>query len=116
MSQPAESAARMSYRRIIDDLTSGGLTQEEVGRAVAVSRRSVAGWASGEAAPRGSRVEKLLDLRDIVERLKEVYAPEGVEIWLHARNRNLGRQRPVDLLAEGRLEEVIAEVDRVGEG
>ncbi len=107
----------MSYRRIIDDLASGGLTQEDVGRAVAVSRRSVAGWASGETVPRGLRVEKLLDLRDMVERLKEVYAPEGVQIWLHSRNRNLARARPVDLLAEGRLDEVIAEVDRVvGEG
>jgi len=117
VSQPAESTAGTSYRRIIEDLTSVGLTQEDVGRAVAVSRRSVAGWASGETVPRGLRIEKLLDLRDVVERLREVYAPEGVEIWLHARNRNLDRKRPVELLAEGRLDEVIEEVDRVvGEG
>lgn len=59
-----------------------------------MSRRSVAGWASGETVPRGQRIEKLLDLREVVERLREVYAPEGVEIWLHARNRNLDRKRP----------------------
>jgi len=115
VSQPAESTAGTSYRRIIEDLTSVGLTQEDVGRAVAVSRRSVAGWASGETVPRGLRIEKLLDLRDVVERLREVYAPEGVEIWLHARNRNLDRKRPVELLVEGRLDEVIEEVDRVGQ-
>lgn len=38
---------------------------------------------------------------------------EGAAIWLHARNGNLGGRRPVDVLAEGRLDDVRAEVERL---
>jgi len=37
----------------------------------------------------------------IVERLGDVYRPEGIDIWIHGRNRDLGGQRPIDLLRRG---------------
>lgn len=44
--------------------------------------------------------------------LAEVYLPEGVQIWLTSRNRNLDMQRPVDLL-ESDPERVLAEARRL---
>jgi hypothetical protein len=57
-----------------------------------------------------------LDVRHIVAALRDVYTSEGVEIWLRSRNRNLEGQRPLDLLAEGRIEEVVQEVEHVTGG
>jgi hypothetical protein len=34
----------------------------------------------------------------IVERLRDVYTREGIDVWLHARNRDLDGHRPIDLL------------------
>jgi hypothetical protein len=44
--------------------------------------------------------------------LDEVYLPEGVQIWLTSRNRNLDMQRPIDLI-ESDAERVLAEVHRL---
>ncbi len=38
--------------------------------------------------------------------LAEVYTEEGVAIWLNSRNRALGNQRPIDLIAAGQGEKV----------
>lgn len=51
--------------------------------------------------------------------LSENYLPEGVEFWMNAMNRNLGMQRPADLIASGRLSNVsavLAEAERLAGG
>ena len=53
-------------------------------------------------------------LRDHIEALlAEVYEPEGVQVWLDSRNRWLGMKRPVDLIEEGRGEDVLAAAERL---
>jgi hypothetical protein len=44
--------------------------------------------------------------QDIVDMLSEVYLPEGVEIFLNHPNRMLEYAKPVDLIAQGRTDEV----------
>jgi Protein of unknown function (DUF2384) len=41
---------------------------------------------------------------EIVALLAQVYTPEGVRVWLDGRNKSLGGERPMDLMAtlEGR--------------
>jgi hypothetical protein len=73
----------------------------------------VQNWASGGAAPRGSSRNRLLDVQFIVSELSSVYTPEGVDIWLHARNRNLGSSRPLDLLRAGEGDRVLEEAQRL---
>ena len=48
--------------------------------------------------------------------LNSVYTTEGVDIWLHGRNRALEGQRPIDLLAAGEFEVVLAEIERLRGG
>jgi transcriptional regulator with XRE-family HTH domain len=97
----------------VEQVTGSGISQQELSSAVGASVRSVQNWASGDTAPRGVSREKLLDLRFIVDELSSVYTDEGIEIWLRARNRNLGSQRPIDLLTAGDVEVVIEEVQRL---
>jgi hypothetical protein len=103
----------LTYLRIVNQVTGSGISQQELGSAVGASLRSVQNWASGDAAPRGNSRERLLDVQYIVEELRSVYTAEGIEIWLHARNRNLGGRRPIDLLTDGRVDAVVQEAERL---
>ena len=70
-------------------------------------------WAKGDASPTGAKVERLLDLNYLIRMLREVYTDQGVEIWLRSRNRHLEGQRPIDLLTEGALDQVLLEAQRL---
>ncbi|TQF74115.1 DUF2384 domain-containing protein [Rhodococcus spelaei] len=111
-----EAGGSLTYMRVIEDITRSGITQGELAKAVGAGSRSVQNWASGQNSPRGKSVTKLLDLRSIVDLLGESYTEEGIDIWLHSRNRNLDMQRPVDLLVEGRIDEVLDEARWVAGG
>lgn len=62
-------------------------------------------------------VERAIDRID--QCLNDNYLPDGAAFWLNAMNRNLGMQRPVDLIATGRLSDVsavLAEAERLSGG
>lgn len=113
--QTAESSAagNLTYLRIVEQVTGSGISQRELGSAVGASLRSVQNWATGESAPRGGSRTRLLDMKYIVEELRAVYTEEGVNIWLHARNRNLDGDRPIDLLTAGEVDRVVEEAQRL---
>lgn len=102
-----------SFSRIVSVVTGAGLTQAQLGQAVGSSLRTVQNWLTGDAIPTGQRVTKLLDISFLIDELKTAYTDEGIRIWLHSRNRNLERERPIDMLAEGRLDAVLEEARRV---
>lgn len=52
-------------------------------------------------------------IRHIESLLSELYEPEGVQIWMKSPHRWFGGRRAVDLISEGRAEEVIAAVKRL---
>jgi DNA-binding transcriptional regulator YiaG len=101
------AAQPVSYMQVVDDVTRSGVTQAELASAVGAATRTVYNWASGQNAPRGQAAERLLDVHAIVDVLSDAYTREGIDIWLHARNRNLDMQRPIDLLKEGELDRVL---------
>jgi transcriptional regulator with XRE-family HTH domain len=113
--QPAETRREPgpTYLGIVEQVTGSGISQQELSAAVGASVRSVQNWASGSAAPRGASRERLLDVQFIIEELQSVFTLEGVEIWLHARNRNLGSARPIDLLTSGEVDRVLEEAQRL---
>ncbi|WP_032366064.1 transcriptional regulator [Rhodococcoides fascians] len=114
--QRHESPASLTYIRVIEEVTRTGITQSELGKVVGAATRSVQNWANGQNMPRGKSVVRLLDLHTIVSILADSYTDEGIDIWLHARNRNLDMQRPIDLLTAGKIDEVLAEARWVAGG
>ncbi len=102
-----------TFGLIVQTLTNSGITQGQLGQAVGASTRTVQNWASGDASPKGVKVRRLLDLKYLVEQLQTAYTNEGVQIWLQSRNRNLGSERPLDLILAGRLDEVVEEAERI---
>ena len=114
-SPTSETDKNVSYMRIVDDVTASVITQSELALAVGASPRTVQNWARG-VAPRGKAALRLLDVQHVVRELRDVYNDEAIQIWLRSRNRNLEARRPIDLLAENRIDEVLAEVANIVRG
>jgi transcriptional regulator with XRE-family HTH domain len=79
-----------------------GLTEAELSKVLGADIRSVRRWASDkqDAAPRSAHGERIDDLRDLVELLGETLPDEQIARWLRARNRLLGGERPLGVLAQ----------------
>ncbi|HVX21412.1 MAG TPA: hypothetical protein VHB02_08690 [Acidimicrobiales bacterium] len=89
---------------IVRALRSYGVTQGDVASVAGVTDRAVRGWATSEIRPQ--RYDRLAELRDLVILLSDSLTPRGVGQWLHARNRLLDGKRPLEVLHEGRFEDV----------
>lgn len=48
--------------------------------------------------------------------LAEIYTPDGIEVWLHGRKRSLNSERPLDLIARGDGERVLARIRQLLDG
>lgn len=89
---------------IVEALKPFGVRQVDVAAVTHVSARAVRGWRTSD--PRPGRYDRLAQLRDLVVLLSDSLTPRGVGQWLHARNRLLIGERPVDLLVDDRFDEV----------
>lgn len=106
----------LTYLRIVEEVTSSGITRSELGKAVGAAERTVQTWAAGTSAPTGVRAQRLLDVQLVIRLLSDTYTREGIRIWLNARNRNLDRRRPIDLLEDGEIDAVLEEASRISGG
>lgn len=105
MVQTAEVLARaVEAPEIVRALKPYGVTQSDVAAATGVTDRAVRGWQTSAIRP--ERYDRLSELREVVLLLSESLTPRGVGQWLHARNRLLGGDRPVELLKLGMVEDV----------
>lgn len=114
--QDHDRDAGYTYPLVVEQIRAAGLTLAEIASATGVSERQVQHWSAGNSRPRESARDRLVDIHYLAQQLAEVYRPEGVEIWLHARNRSLEGQRPIDLLALGEFQPVLAAVERLTSG
>ena len=95
----------------------GGLTTAELAKVVGIGTRQLQNWAVGKGTPANAeRLRQLLDLQYVLDLLGDVYDTEGSMLWLHARNRALGGARPLDLMIDGRVDEVIQHLDQLADG
>ena len=92
------------------------LSREDVARIVGTSARTVARWAAGQNEPRGTARQRLLDLAAVSQEAAKTMRPDAVAAWLQQPNRELGNQRPVDLVAQGRARQVLDLIDSIADG
>ena len=110
------NAMTIYAERLTNIKQRAGLSQEDVARVVGASTRTVARWAAGANAPRGITRERLLELAAVSQQLAKVMNREGAAAWLHEPNPLLKNARPVDLVAQGRYQEVLDLIDAIAEG
>ena len=100
--------------KTIDDLRqNGALSGVDVANITDVSKATVSRWSVGKADPHPRAQLVLSDLRYVVMRLSEFYTPEETRVWLYARNDLLDGQRAVDLIHDGKTEEVLLAIERL---
>jgi transcriptional regulator with XRE-family HTH domain len=88
-----------------------GLTDQEIATATGANERSVRRWYAG-IKPNTDKAKRIDDLRLVASELGIMLDPPSIAAWLRNRNPVLGRQRPLDLLAERNgFNRVVAAVD-----
>ncbi len=103
--------------RYIDELRKeGGLKGTDIANIADVSTATVSRWSNGKASPHPRTQLVLSDLHYIVERLREYYKSAEIRMWLYARHPQLDGERPIDLVNEGRSEEVLSVLERLDSG
>ncbi|WP_297300163.1 antitoxin Xre/MbcA/ParS toxin-binding domain-containing protein [uncultured Methylovirgula sp.] len=102
---------------IIDDLKErGGLKGTDVANIASVSPATVSRWSSGASFPHPKTQLLISDLRYVVDRLAELYDPEETRVWLYSKHRLLNGERAIDLIHEGRADEVLTIIESLNEG
>lgn len=102
---------------ILDDLEDrGALKGTDIANIANVSAATVSRWRTGKATPQPRTQLVVADLRYVVDRLSEIYTPDELRIWLHARNSLLNGERAIDLITQNRTEEVLAAIERLDAG
>jgi uncharacterized protein (DUF2384 family) len=116
MATPQTLREPRQYRALVERIRGSALTTSELAQVTGVKQRQVQHWAAGAHRPHGQTRDRLLEVAYIVDQLHDVYASEGVDIWIHARNRDLEGRRPIDLLRAGDFETVLRAVERLQTG
>jgi hypothetical protein len=102
--------------RIIEELRCrGGLKATDVANVASVSLAIVSRWIAGKAHPDPQTQLVISDLRYVVDRLSEFYAPDETRLWLYSKHRMLNGERAIDLINQGDAEKVLAAVESIDE-
>ena len=103
--------------RYIDELRhEGGLKGTDIANIADVSPATVSRWSKGKLSPHPRTQLVLSDLHYIVGRLRDYYSSKEIRIWLFARHPQLGGERAIDLINDGRSEEVLDILERLDTG
>ena len=84
--------------------------QSQVAHLLKVNRSSVSRWLAKKLEP--SQLVKIVGLNLILQKLLKVYKPELALDWLNGINAHLGNRKPVDLVRDGRIAEVMAALEQ----
>jgi len=90
-----------------------GISAREVAQLLATTPQTVSRWQTGRASPHPGSLDRLLKLDWIADQLGAVYEPDEARLWLFSPHSELDGQSAADLIAEGRMDEVLAVIDRL---
>lgn len=92
----------------------GKLSGVDVANIAKVSKATVSRWSTGKAAPHPKTQLILSDLRYVVDRLNEFYSPDEARVWLSSRNDLLNGEVAMELIHDGKTDEVLKAIERLG--
>jgi transcriptional regulator with XRE-family HTH domain len=103
-------------RRLESIRSHAGIKSREVAQLLNTTPETVSRWSTGRAEPQRDRLEQLLTLEWLADRLAEFYDPDEARLWLFAPNRLLDGAKPADLIQAGKTEDVLALIDQLKSG
>jgi transcriptional regulator with XRE-family HTH domain len=93
-----------------------GINSRDVAQLLQTTPQTVSRWQNGESAPHPKSLERLLALDWLVEQLSQVYRPDEAKLWLFSRHQMLAGERPVDRIADDKIEDVLQLIDQLQSG
>jgi transcriptional regulator with XRE-family HTH domain len=91
-----------------------GLSQEQLANALIVTARTVQNWEASKGT--SQMYKKTRDLRELLSRMDDcVVAPKEKE-WLSSPLEAFAGRTPQELIADGRIRDLVVEFDRLREG
>lgn len=92
------------------------IRSHEVADLVGATPQTVSRWRQGHVEPQPSHLNRLLSLEWLASELAEFYSPEDARVWLFSKHRLLDGRAPVDLIQEGRIDDVLAVIEQLKTG
>lgn len=86
---------------------NGGMRLVDVANILGARPETVSRWNQGKAFPHSSTERQLLELEWVVEQLAGLYEPKEARLWLFSRQKGLAGRIPAELIAEGKIDEVL---------
>jgi len=93
-----------------------GISGREVAQLLSTTPETVSRWRTGRTSPHPGSLERLLKLDWLADQLSSIYEPDEARLWLFSRHVELDGQSPAELIAEDRMDEVLAVIDRLQSG
>jgi putative toxin-antitoxin system antitoxin component (TIGR02293 family) len=109
-----EDGSAMS--EIQDILRTDLVDAVDIAQVLDATPRSVTRWQQGEVRPRRDTVDRLLELKAVLDLAQQVMRPESVRLWLRSPIPALDYERPLDLVRSGEFRRVIASLAALAEG
>ena len=110
-------ASQSAIARFIGELEArGGLRGTDIANITDVSKATVSRWRNGTAKPQPDNELRISALHYVVGRLQEYYDGDEIRMWLHAPHPQLDGRRAIDLIHEGRADEVLRILNRLDAG
>lgn len=91
-----------------------GLTQGQMASALNVTTRTLQNWESNVATSQIER--KTRDLWELLELMDDYVIAKEETNWLNTPNRTFRHKKPIELIVEGKLRDLIVEFQRLREG
>jgi putative toxin-antitoxin system antitoxin component (TIGR02293 family) len=102
---------------VIQDILDSHLVDPvDIAQVLETTPRSVARWQQGDAQPRRESVDRLLELKVVLDLASHVLRPESAELWLRSPIPDLDYDKPLDLIRRGEFRRVIACLQALAEG
>lgn len=100
--------------RTLDSIReSGGIRDREIAQLLDTTPQTISRWQTGKTTPAPYSLDRLLRLAWLAGRLSQLYPPGDARVCLFGPHRDIGGERPVDQIAEDRMDDLLAILDRL---
>lgn len=114
---PKATAVSNALSRRLDEIQKrGGISGREVAQLLDTTPQTVSRWRQGRTTPHPGSLERLLKLDWLVGQLAAIYDPDEARLWLFAPHSELEGNTPADVIADDRMDAVLAIIDRLQSG
>ena len=90
-----------------------GISGRDVAQLLSTTPQTVSRWRTGQSSPQPRHLHALLTLEWLVSQLATYYNSDEAKLWLFSPHPLLQGQRPADLIAEQRTDEVLTLIDQL---